>query len=100
MPLPTRKHIRLKSYDYSAAGMYFIMVCIKDRQGLLGEIIKGTDGAKVILSETGKCVVDTICEIPEHYSNVSVEKYCIMPDHIHMIICLNADTGGRIQAGG
>jgi len=77
--------------------MYFITVCIKGRQRLLGEIIKGIDGARVILSETGKCVVDTICEIPEHYSNVSVEKYCIMPDHIHMIICLNADTGGRIQ---
>ena len=66
MPLPTRKHIRLKSYDYSAAGMYFITVCIKNRQRLLGEIIKGTDGAKVILSETGKCVVDTICEIPAY----------------------------------
>jgi len=48
------------------------------------------------LSETGKCALDTICEIPEHYSNVSVEKYCIMPDHIHMIICLNADTGSQI----
>ena len=50
-----RKRIRLDSYDYSTAGMYFITVCIKDRQRLLGEIIKGTDDSKVILSEAGKC---------------------------------------------
>ena len=92
-----RKQIRLNSYDYSSAGMYFITVCSKDRQKLFGQKFMQNDTAKVMLSEMGKCVEGVICEIPEHYSNVSVDKYCIMPDHIHMIICLNADTGGRIQ---
>ena len=94
MPLPTRKHIRLKNYDYSS-GMYFITVCTKNRQKLFGEIIKEDDNAKVLLSETGKCIEGIICDIPEHYSNVSVDKYCIMPNHIHLILCLDLDAGGR-----
>ena len=92
-----RKRIRLDSYDYSSAGMYFITVCSKDRQKLFGQIIKQNDTATVKLSDIGKCIESVICEIPEHYNNVSVDKYCIMPDHIHMIICLNVDSEGRIQ---
>lgn len=91
-----RKQIRLESYDYSATGMYFITVCTKDRQKLFGQISRQNDTAMVELSETGKCIEGVICEIPEHYSNVTVEKYCIMPDHIHMIIGLNVDAEGRM----
>lgn len=96
MALPTRRQIRLKNYDYSACGMYFITVCTQNRQTIFGEVIKENDNAKVLLSETGRCIENIICEIPEHYDNVSVDSYCIMPDHVHMIICLNVDTGGRI----
>lgn len=96
--LPTRKKIRLTGYDYSLPGAYFITVCTKDRKTLFWADV----GADIIcpndieLSVTGKCVKSAIENIPNKYPSITVDKYCIMPDHIHIIITINTDADGRM----
>ena len=57
--LPKRKHPRLKSFDYSSSGYYFVTVCVKDRKPLLSKVIVGRDAfipPKIELSDIGKFV--------------------------------------------
>ncbi len=83
--LPKRKPMRLRGYDYSQNGYYFITICTKDRKLLFGDIVDG----KMILNEYGNVVNDEITGLHNHYDTVCVDKYVIMPNHIHMIIVLN-----------
>jgi len=92
-----RKSIRLKGYDYSQEGLYFITVCIHNRKCLFGEIF-GADVVwvknfqptqEMILNETGKIANDCWLEIPKHFPNVVLHEYIIMPNHVHGIIELN-----------
>ncbi len=84
MELPKRKPTRLTAFDYSSTGAYFITICTHNRK----KILWNTVGADIIrpqnvpLSEIGNLVEKSILQIPNHYENVSVDKYCIMPDHI------------------
>ncbi len=78
-----RRSIRLKGYDYSQSGAYFITVCLKGRLSLLGHI----SGGRIILSDLGHIVEQKIREMPEHY-DVEIDTYCIMPNHIHIILVL------------
>ncbi len=84
-----RKHPRLKEFDYSSPGAYFITICTKDRQNLLSQIIVG-DGVLDVpqneLTDVGKIVNQEILNIESHYKNIRIDKYVIMPNHIHMII--------------
>jgi len=50
------------------------------------------------LSVTGKLVEQAIRQIPEHYPTVTVDKYCIMPDHVHLLLSIQADAEGHQQA--
>lgn len=102
---PERKRNRLKDFDYSSNGAYFVTICIKDRNISLWEAV----GADIIrpdcelieeidfpLSEIGKTVEQSIRNIPNCYDCVTVDKYCIMPDHIHMIISIYNHEDGRM----
>ncbi|MBR5528444.1 MAG: transposase [Clostridia bacterium] len=92
MELPTRKPTRLKGYDYSTPGAYFITICTKDRRLLLSEIIVGDDAHIVPqnnLSQIGMICDNYINNINIKYGNVTVDKYVIMPNHIHLIIFLH-----------
>ena len=105
-----RKEIRLKNYDYSQNGLYFITICTKDKIPYLCEI-KGVPmsvGADIIRpivykTETGRIAEESINQICEHYEDVRVVKYCIMPDHIHLILEIMRDNiptdSGRMQTG-
>jgi len=93
--LPKRKPNRLRDYDYSQKGAYFITICVKDRKCILGNITIG-DIAHIQLSTIGKIVDNTIRNIPHIYNDaVSIEKYVIMPNHIHMIIMMPENVDGR-----
>ena len=85
-----RKLNRLQNYDYSRNGLYFITICTKDRIPYLSEIHDVGNAALgvpiVKLTEYGEIVNDNIKKINEIYRYVSVTKYVIMPDHIHMIL--------------
>ena len=96
--LPKRKQIRIKDYDYSTPGAYFITVCTANREkifwnGVGADIIRPQN---VPLSTAGKIAEQGILQVAEHYENVVVDKYCIMPDHIHMILCIESDLDGRM----
>ena len=99
--LPKRKQIRLDGFDYSSRGMYFVTICISGRHAMLWEN-DGIDQGKLAsereirLSEYGIVVEKAIKEIPDKYANVFVNKFCIMPDHIHMILLLRPDMRGRM----
>ena len=83
--LPRRKNIRLKDYDYSKEGMYFITIFIKNRIELLGKITNNT----IKLTKEGVIVEENIKMIKEIYSNIKIDEYIVMPNHIHIILLIN-----------
>ena len=91
--LSKRKPIRISNYDYSAPGAYFITVCVNDRKPILWNV--GAATCRPNLSKIGSVVEKAILQIPIHYPMISVDKYCIMPDHIHMILSIRTDDDGR-----
>lgn len=88
----SQKENRLKCFDYSSNGAYFITICTKDRKCILGQIV-GDRLPVQKLSVLGKIVDDLINEIPNKYNNATVDKYIIMPNHIHIIITLSNNYG-------
>lgn len=87
-----RKSIRLKGYDYSQAGLYFVTICTNFKEKILWQEVTNDE---VILSPIGKAVEDCIKFIDENYENVVIDKYCIMPNHIHLIIDLGFSESRR-----
>ena len=84
---PKRKQIRIKDYDYSAPGVYFVTICTKNRQPLLCDIVG--DDAHIVPKKYGLIVEKYIRNVPE------IEKYVLMPDHIHLIVRMD---NGRMWA--
>lgn len=91
--LTKRKHIRIENYDHSTPGAYFITVCVNDRRPILWNV--GAATCRPNLSRIGSVVETAILQIPQHYPVISVDKYCVMPDHIHMILSIHTDENGR-----
>lgn len=85
--LPKRKNIRLKYYDYSQKGMYFITICIKNRLELLGKI-KNIN--YIQLTKEGFLAEKYIKNIEQIHKNVTIDEYIIMPNHIHCILIINS----------
>jgi putative transposase len=83
-----RRSIRLKGYDYSQAGLYFITICTHERACLFGNIIHNTL-SEMKLNDAGKFADECWRAIPQHFPNVILHAYIIMPNHIHGIIELN-----------
>jgi putative transposase len=79
---------RLRGYDYSLPGKYFITICTKNKIPYFGKI----DAGNMILSETGKIARDSWMAIPSHFPNTVLDEFIIMPDHIHGIIIINNDV--------
>ena len=112
MELQKRKPNRLSNYDYSSGGYYFITICTAQKQKILCNVVapltpdnqsdigvgEGLRALplckppKTILTDIGKAVNESINYINENYSNTKVDKYIIMPNHIHLIIRI---TGGH-----
>lgn len=104
--LPKRKNIRLKDFDYSSNNYYFVTICTKDSKPVLSSIVGdgahtvplqstcSLDGAhtvqrKIILKPYGRIAEKHILRINSVYENIRVEKYIIMPNHIHMLIFID-----------
>jgi len=86
-----RKRTRLKDYDYSQAGCYFVTICVKDMLERLGIVVVGDgvlDVPCVQLFKYGEITEKHIVAINTHYSNLSVVKHVVMPNHVHMIISI------------
>ncbi|NMC57404.1 MAG: transposase [Eubacteriaceae bacterium] len=92
---PKRTHPRLKQYNYSSNGAYFITVCVNGKREMLGKITVGRDDLgtpNFELSEYGVIARKYIDSIESHYKDVSIDKYVVMPNHIHLIIIINKDV--------
>ncbi|MBR1970096.1 MAG: hypothetical protein IKA17_07045, partial [Clostridia bacterium] len=83
--LPKRKSTRLKEYDYSSPGAYFITICTKDRKCLLSEIVVGTgvlDCPQNILTPYGEVANKHLINMSNFYENIKIDKFVVMPNHI------------------
>ena len=94
MEFPKRKQNRLKDYDYDSAGAYFITVCTQDRKCLLSYIVGGGafDAPENQLTSMGK-IVEKYIQSGNHIDRVTVEKYVIMPNHVHLLLIVDMVDG-------
>ena len=91
--LPKRKSARLKDYDYSGNGYYFVTICAQNKAKIFGEIV-GEGFPLPQLSKYGKIVEKCIFSINEKYPNIVPEKFVIMPNHIHIIFGIKNNGRG------
>jgi putative transposase len=84
--LPNRRSIRLAGYDYSQAGAYFVTICTQDRQCLLGDFV----GARLDLNPAGQLVKDVWETLPSRFSNLALDAFTVMPNHVHAILILTS----------
>jgi putative transposase len=98
---PARHHrhsIRLKGYDYSQAGAYFVTICTQDRICLFGEVLDG----EMRLNVLGEIVHRTWNDLPNHVVRIVLDEFVVMPNHIHGIIMIgdqSAVGAGSVGAG-
>ena len=97
--LPVRKPNRLKEYDYSQNGNYFVTVCVKNRHEMLGNIVGDgvLDVPYVRLSEYGNITKKHIDAIGSHYDHVTIQEFVVMPNHVHLYIFVNGRD--RVENG-
>lgn len=87
-------------YDYTQAGCYYITICTKDRHEFLGKhIVFINDGSVktdpyIELTECGMIAESELLNITAHFNYVSIDQYVIMPNHIHVIVTIHAETVG------
>ena len=80
-----RKSIRLKGYDYSQEGYYFVTICSNDRVQLFGEI----DNGKMFKNEIGNLAFKNFFDLPNRFKNIEIDANIFMPNHLHAIIIIN-----------
>ncbi len=88
-----RRSIRLKNYDYSQPGAYFITICTHNRQNLFGEIVDG----EMILNEFGKIVYNEWLNTANIRPNIIVDEFIVMPNHLHGILIIVDNCRGTLQ---
>ena len=91
MEYPKRKKNRLGYYDYNQNGAYFITICTNDRKCILSRIVGGgvLDAPATHLSDLGTIVERRIREMNRVYPDVQTVKYVIMPNHVHLLVCID-----------
>ena len=112
--LPNRKPNRLREFDYASNGVYFITICTKDRRHMLSRIVgaatcRPNDSGymtehgepipcRIVLSESGMIVDAAIRELSTHYRNVNVDRYVVMPNHVHILLRIGETDGRQVAA--
>ena len=87
---PVRKANRLESYDYSVPGYYFVTFCTENHVCILGQITPCSEyrQGEMVLNPAGEIVRQAILNIPNSYPGVLLDKFVIMPNHVHLILAL------------
>lgn len=89
---PKRKNPRIKNYDYSSNGYYFVTICTHQKNCIFGQPHN--------LNRLGRIAAEGLDEISSHFAGVEINKYVVMPNHIHAIIVLNqADADLSVIVG-
>lgn len=87
---PKRKHPRLKFYDYSTAGAYFVTICTQNSRCLLSRIVgRGLAPAEIQHTEYGQIARKQLLMLEQRYPLLKIDQYVIMPNHIHVILILS-----------
>jgi putative transposase len=91
-----RRSVRLKGYDYSRAGAYFVTICVQNRECLFGRI----EGGQMVSNDGGVMIRTVWNEIPPHYPGIEIDAFVIMPNHIHgIMVIVGAAPRGRPDYG-
>ena len=93
--LPKRKQTRLKDFDYSSNGAYFLTLCTENHSQTLSQIVGGgvPDAPNSVeLLSLGKIVEKNIITLNDFYSDIKIDSYVIMPNHIHLIVFINKNS--------
>lgn len=94
MIIHNRKQLRLKDYNYSQSGYYFITICAEDKKCIFGNIV-GEDSIsslpKMILNDFGSKVINIFLNL-SNYNNIILHDYILMPNHFHCIIELDNEN--------
>lgn len=98
--LPKRNVVRLRHLNYSEPGAYFITICTQNRRCILSEISVGAGLAppENRLTEYGRIAVRQIEMLESRFPSVAVDRYVVMPNHIHLLVCLRPYAGGSRPA--
>ncbi len=86
-----RRSIRLKHYDYTQPGAYFVTICAHERTHLFGEVVDG----RMLLNALGETARQCWLAIPDHFPHTQLDEYVIMPNHVHGIIWIVDDMGNN-----
>ena len=94
--LPKRKHTRLKDYDDSLPGYYFVTICLGDETLRLSQVGRGLAPAEAVvkLTPAGQIMEQQLFELEKRYGFLKIDKHVIMPDHIHVIFRFDGDSAG------
>ena len=100
--LSKRKHPRLDNYDYSSKGAYFVTICVQNRRCVLSRIVRSgkTDIQQNVATNPieyttyGRIAEKQLLMLEERYPHLSIDKYVIMPNHVHVILVLDGETAG------
>jgi len=83
-----RRSIRLKGYDYSQVGVYFVTICVQNRANVFGDVIND----EMVLNDAGKMIEKWCAKLSHKFSDIAVDTYIVMPNHFHAIIVNNGDN--------
>ena len=103
METKNRKATRFKEYDYSCDGVYFLTICSKDKKPIFSKIVVDEnitasrdfvgdgvlDVPKVVLFKHGKIIRKYLEQIGNHYDYLNIDKYVVMPNHIHILLSVS-----------
>jgi REP element-mobilizing transposase RayT len=90
-----RRSIRLRGYDYAQNGWYFVTICAHGRACLFGDVVDGV----MRLNDAGRMVGLWLSKLPGKYPSIRIDSSIVMPNHIHVIVVLDAgDAGARTDA--
>ena len=98
-----RRSIRLRGYDYTQAGAYFVTVCVHNdlvRRGAAccahqpvalnsTDIFGHIENGKMVINDYGRIVDASLRAIPDHFSSVILDEFTVMPNHVHLIVIIN-----------
>ncbi len=87
--------MRLRDFDYSGDGAYFVTVCVEGRRCLLSEVVDGG----VALTALGQMVAATWHAVADHFSCVELGPFVVMPNHFHGIVWIARESGGEASKG-
>ena len=91
-----RRSIRMPEFDYAAGGVFFVTICVKDRECLFGEVVE----CEMRLNEAGRLVADCWSAIASHHDGVEMDAFVVMPNHLHGILriaSVGATHGSPLQ---